>query len=41
VQLPDEQAGVLMIFRTLERMSFGLILEAERPLAVGDRISLP
>lgn len=41
VQLPDEQAGVLMIFRSLDRMSFGLILEAELPLAVGDRVALP
>ena len=41
VQLPDEQAGVLMIFRSLERMSFGLILEATRPLAVGDRVARP
>ncbi len=41
VQLPDEQSGVLMIFRVLDRMSFGLILEAERPMAVGDRLALP
>jgi LysM domain len=41
VQLPDEQSGTLIIFRSLERMSFGLILEAQRPLAVGDRIALP
>lgn len=41
VQLPDEQAGVLMIFRTLERMSFALVLEAQRPLSVGDRLALP
>lgn len=41
VQLPDEQAGVLMIFRSLDRMSFGLILEAEQPLAVGDVLGLP
>lgn len=41
VQLPDEQAGVLMVFRSLDQMSFGLILEAEQPLAVGDVIALP
>ena len=35
VTLPDEQAGLLMIFKTHERMSFGLILESIRPLAVG------
>jgi hypothetical protein len=41
IQLPDEQAGVLMVFRVLDQMSFGLILEAELPLAVGDLIALP
>lgn len=41
IQLPDEQAGVLMIFRSLDRMSFGLVLEAQQPLAVGDLIALP
>jgi hypothetical protein len=41
IDLPDERSGILMIFRSLERMSFGLILEAERPIAVGDQLALP
>lgn len=41
VQLPDERAGVLIVFRTLPRMSFGLILEAEKPLAVGFPVTNP
>jgi len=41
VQLPDEKAGLLMIFRSFEKMSYGLVLEAERPLSVGDRVSNP
>jgi len=39
VELPNEQTGLLMIFKTEERMSFGLILESVRPIAVGDSIS--
>ena len=39
VTLPDEQAGLLMVFKTEERMSFGLILESARPLAVGYTVS--
>lgn len=41
VQLPDERAGVLIVFRTLPKMSFGLVLEAEKPLAVGSPITNP
>ncbi|WP_111642188.1 LysM peptidoglycan-binding domain-containing protein [Marinimicrobium alkaliphilum] len=41
VNLPDERAGLVMIFRTFEKMSFGLVLEADRPLAVEDRVRNP
>ncbi len=41
VQLPDERAGLLMVFRTFEKMSFGIVLEAQRPLAVNDRLRNP
>lgn len=41
VTLPDERAGMLMVFRTFEKMSFGLVLEADRPLAVGDLLRMP
>jgi nucleoid-associated protein YgaU len=41
VQLPDERAGLLMVFRTFEKMSFGLVLESERPLAVNDKVRNP
>ena len=41
VALPDERAGLLMIFRTFKKMSFGLVLEADRPLAVGDMLQNP
>ena len=39
VRMPDSEAGVLVIFDVYERASFGLVLEASRPLAVGDKVS--
>ncbi len=41
VTLPDEKAGLMMVFRVFEKVSFGLILEAERGISVKDRISTP
>jgi len=32
VKLPDEKAGVLMVFRVFDKVSYALILEATRPL---------
>lgn len=37
VNLPDERAGTLLVFRTYEKLSYGLVLSASRPLAVMDR----
>ena len=36
-KLPDERAGTLLVFRTYEKLSYGLVLNASRPLAVMDR----
>lgn len=41
VALPDERAGLLMVFRTFEKMSFALVLEADRALAVKDKVRNP
>ncbi len=41
VTLPDERAGLVMVFRTFEKMSLALVLEAERPLAVNDKLLNP
>ncbi|HEY8569889.1 peptidoglycan-binding protein, partial [Microbulbifer sp.] len=41
VKLPDERAGVLMVFRSFEKMSLGLVLEADKPLAVMDLVRNP
>jgi hypothetical protein len=37
VTLPDEPAGTLLVFRTYEKLSFGLVLSASHSLAVMDR----
>jgi nucleoid-associated protein YgaU len=37
ITLPDEHAGLMMVFRTFPKMSFALVLEADRQLAVGDK----
>ena len=41
VMLPEERAGLLMVFRTFEKMSFGLVLESDQPLAVNDKVRKP
>jgi hypothetical protein len=41
VRLPDEPAGTMMVFRTAERMSYALVMEATTPLAVFDTVRNP
>jgi len=41
VMLPDEKAGLVMIFRVFEKISFGLVLEADQGLKVKDRVVNP
>lgn len=41
VKLPDEEAGLLMIFRTYDKLSYGIVLSASRPLSVGDKLKNP
>ncbi len=41
IQLPAEKSGVLMVFSIFEKMSFGIVLEAERPLRTGDELRSP
>jgi len=41
VKLPDEEAGVLMVFRTFEKVSFALVMEATSPIHIYDIVRTP
>jgi hypothetical protein len=41
VKLPDEKAGLLMVFRTFEKVSYALVLKATQALHVGDKVRNP
>ncbi len=41
VTLPDEDAGLMMIFRTFDKVSYGLIMEATRAIHVLDTVTNP
>lgn len=40
-QLPAERYGLVMVFRTFDRASFGLVMQATRPVAIADIIANP
>lgn len=39
VQLPNQRTGVLMVFKTFEKVSYALVMESTRPLKVNDIIT--
>jgi hypothetical protein len=41
VTLPDERAGVLMVFRTYEKVSYALVMRATRAIHLYDRVTNP
>jgi hypothetical protein len=41
IKLPDERNGLLMVFRTFERLSYGLVLDITDSVRVGDRLANP
>ena len=41
VRLPDEYAGITMVFRVFDRMSYALVMEAEREMRVLDTVRNP
>lgn len=41
VRLPDEQAGTVMVFKTYDRISYGLVMEATEALHVLDYVRNP
>jgi len=40
-QLPDERYGLLFVFRVFDRLSYALVMNATRPVAVGDSVAKP
>lgn len=41
VQLPDEENGLAMVFRSFDRVSYALIMDIQRGVQVGDLLSTP
>ncbi len=41
LKLPDERIGLMMVFRTFDRVSYALILQTERPAHVQDVVATP
>ncbi len=41
VQLPEERAGEVMIFRSFKAVSYGLVMDTQRPVHVLDRVRNP
>jgi hypothetical protein len=41
VTIPRERAGLVMIYRTFDRVSYGLVLKTEVPLQINDEVGTP
>ncbi|MCH9699602.1 MAG: LysM peptidoglycan-binding domain-containing protein [Gammaproteobacteria bacterium] len=41
IKLPEEKAGILMVFRSFDKVSFGLVMDATRALHVTDTVRTP
>ena len=41
VKLPDEKAGYLMVYKTFERVSYGLVMKAEKEMQLLDIVRTP
>jgi hypothetical protein len=41
VKLPDEDAGLVMVFRTFEKVSFGLVMKATSSIHINDFVRTP
>ncbi|HCD3132197.1 TPA: LysM peptidoglycan-binding domain-containing protein, partial [Acinetobacter baumannii] len=41
IQLPGQQIGSLMVFRTFDQLSYAFVLESDLPIKVGSSIQPP
>ncbi len=39
--LPDERTGLMMVFRSFDKLSYALVMESQRPIHVGDAVKAP
>jgi hypothetical protein len=40
-KMPDEDSGLLMVFRVFDKVSYALIMDADRPIRIGDSLRTP
>jgi len=38
---PDESSGLMMVFRVFDKLSYALVMEATRPISLGDKFKNP
>ena len=41
IELPEERAGTLLVFRAYEKLAYGLIMRASQPMRIGDSVESP
>jgi hypothetical protein len=41
IKLPNERNGLLMVFRTFDKLSYALILQITDGVRIGDRLANP
>jgi nucleoid-associated protein YgaU len=41
IRLPDERNGLVFIFRVFDKLSYGMVMKASRPIFVGDLVQTP
>lgn len=41
VKLPNERYGLLYVFRTFQKVSYGLVMQTSQPVTVGDTVETP
>ena len=41
IELPEEDSGLMMVFRSFDRVSYALVLEATRAIHINDSLVSP